>query len=92
MAWARWVRSHPQDDSFGLRNSEYCLGFSPTEPINHNYFIRSHKHSVWNNVKNTEIFDVKVLPQPAVDLDQEAIDVLTSAEIRGKIVRFLKRI
>ncbi len=37
----------------------------------------------------SQIFNVKVLPQPAVDLDQEAIDVLTSAEIRGKIVRFL---
>jgi hypothetical protein len=32
---------------------------------------------------------VKVLPQLGVDLDQEAIDVLTSAEIRGMIARFL---
>jgi len=32
---------------------------------------------------------VKVLPQPAVDLDQKAIDVLTSAEIRGIIARLL---
>jgi hypothetical protein len=32
---------------------------------------------------------VKVLPQPAVDLDQEAIDVLTNAEIRGMIARLL---
>ncbi len=47
---------------------------------------------MWNNVKNTKIFGVKVLPQPAVDLDQEAIDVHTSAEIRGMIARFLNRI
>jgi len=32
---------------------------------------------------------VKVLPQPAVDLDQVAIDVLTSAEIQGMIARLL---
>ncbi len=32
-----------------------------------------------------------VLPQPAVDLDQEAINVLTIAEIWGMIARFLNR-
>ena len=32
-----------------------------------------------------------VLPQPAVDLDQEAIHVLTIAEIWGMIARFLNR-
>ena len=30
-----------------------------------------------------------VLPQPAVDLDQEAINVLTIAEIWGMIAHFL---
>ena len=33
-----------------------------------------------------------VLPQPVVDLDQEAINVLSIAEIWGMIARFLNRI
>jgi hypothetical protein len=34
---------------------------------------------------------VLVLPQPVVDLDQEAVNVLTIAEIWGMIARFLNR-
>ena len=38
----------------------------------------------------SQIFNVKVLPQPAVDLDQEAIDVLTSAlKSGGRLSAFL---
>ena len=33
-----------------------------------------------------------MLPQSAIDLNQEAINVFTIAEIRGMIARFLKRI
>ncbi len=43
-------------------------------------------------VENTGIFDVLVLPQPVVDLDQEGINVFTIPEIRGMIARFLKQI
>jgi len=35
--------------------------------------------------------NVKVLPQPAVDLDQEAINALTIADIWGTIARILYR-
>ena len=48
-------------------------------------------HSVEINVENSGIFDVLVLPLTALDLDQEAINVLTIPEIRGMIARFLKR-